>query len=156
MDAIEALDDGANAHFTWQSRELPVIVGYMQVAYYISSYVGIGVGGESSFTVAKRHREPCRRWESRLRGALPCFRPGAASRPQLAIEWLGRTRKRAVIPAAVFLFMPVRSSLLCCDCCVRVAWLDRSCFGSLDGMVCIVSFLATHVSDVIDASAGRR
>lgn len=41
MDAIEGLDDGAYAHFTFQAKQQPEILQAMLPAYYISSYVGV-------------------------------------------------------------------------------------------------------------------
>ena len=43
MDAIEALDDGAAAHFGYQAGRYPDILIFMRPAYYLGSYVGIGV-----------------------------------------------------------------------------------------------------------------
>ena len=43
MDAIEALDDGAAAHFGYQAGRYPDILPFMRPAYYLGSYVGIGV-----------------------------------------------------------------------------------------------------------------
>lgn len=41
MDAIEGLDDGAYAHFTFQAKQQPEILQFMLPAYYISSHVGV-------------------------------------------------------------------------------------------------------------------
>src|SRR5262245_41261961 len=41
MDAIEGLDDGANALFTFQVDENPALVKFLQPAYFFSSYLGV-------------------------------------------------------------------------------------------------------------------
>src|ERR1700730_9235398 len=43
MDAIEALDWGAYAHFRFQASHHPEVLPIMQVAYYLSDYVAIGM-----------------------------------------------------------------------------------------------------------------
>jgi membrane-associated phospholipid phosphatase len=49
MDAIESLDWGTYAHFRFQAQQLqqydqfPLFLSFMQAAYYLSSYVGVGV-----------------------------------------------------------------------------------------------------------------
>jgi membrane-associated phospholipid phosphatase len=167
MDAIEALDDGANAHFTWQSREIPGIVVYMQMAYYISSYVGIGVFAVMIIVLLLLQK--------RYRAALAAVLGIAAAfgviallqtlvprpRPQLAIEWLGEDAKTGSYPAAaVFLFM------LCAILFGCAVW-DQVRGFALRGLIVLILalltvwvcmsqfFLAMHyVSDVIGAAAG--
>lgn len=41
MDAIESLDDGANAFFTFQVKKTPQVLQVMEPAYYASSYVSV-------------------------------------------------------------------------------------------------------------------
>ena len=43
LDAIEALDWGAYAHFKYDAEHQPLTLQFMQVAYYFSDYVAIGV-----------------------------------------------------------------------------------------------------------------
>src|SRR5262245_48859995 len=120
MDAIEALDDGANAHFTWMKRENPAIITYVQIGYYISSYVAIAILFAIIMLILLSQR---RRWAvlavifaySSAFGVVALLqwyvpRP----RPQLAIEWLGEEAKTGSYPAAaVFLFI-LSAILLCC------------------------------------------
>src|SRR4051812_31559001 len=112
MDAIEALDDGANAHFTWMKREFPGILDFVKIGYYLSSYVGIAVLFAIIVLILLSQR--------RVRAALAAgFGFGSAfgvvallqlfvprARPQLAAEWLGEGAKTGSYPAAaVFLFI---------------------------------------------------
>jgi membrane-associated phospholipid phosphatase len=166
MDAIEALDDGANAHFTWQKREMPGVVPYMQVAYYISSYVGIGVLALLVIVILLWQR---RRWAALATAmgfaaaigvilALQQLVPRA--RPQLAVEFQPDVQTASYPSASVFLFM-LGVVLLCCVLWDKVPSLRMR--GVLIGVlaffvvwVCLSQFfLAQHfVSDVIGAFAG--
>lgn len=166
MDAIEALDDGANAHFTWQKRELPGIVNYMQVAYYLSTYVGIGVLAALVIVILL--------WQRRKYAAFAAAAGLAAAatviallqrliarpRPQLAAEWLGTSDDASYPAASVFLFT-LGMILLACALWDRLRGLAlRAVIIALSILlvvwVCLSQFfLATHfVSDVIGAIAG--
>lgn len=167
MDAIEALDDGANAHFTWQKREFPGIVGYMQVAYYISSYAGIAVFAAIIILLLllQRRNIAALAAASGIASAVGAItllqRIVPRARPQLAAEWLGDDAMTGSYPAAaVFLFM------LCAILFCGTVWpivrglATRGSLVALSALltvwVCMSQFfLATHyVSDVIGGVAG--
>ena len=138
MDAIEALDQGAYAHFTFQAKAMPNVVSVMVTAYYISSYIGV-----------------CVLIIELLRFAVP------RSRPQDAVQWIGDEAKSGTFPSAsVFLF------LLCMILLGNALWENLSArwsrgvfivlAASLTVWVCLSQFyLALHyVSDVIGAITG--
>jgi membrane-associated phospholipid phosphatase len=167
MDAIEALDDGANALFTFQMRAYPAIKDYMQIAYYISSYVGMAVIGlliVLVLFVQRRHRAAL----AAVVGFASAFAVIAffqhfvpRARPQLAVEWLGDTARTGSYPSSgVFLFMLgaiLLGAALWAQ--LRSFWQRAVYVGLAAGLtvwVCLSQFLlaTNYVSDVIGALAG--
>jgi len=167
MDAIEALDDGANAHFTFQADQFKQIVSYMQPAYQISSYIGIAVlvlvilalfvfqGKKRAAFIAAASFLAAIALIELLRFAVP--RP----RPQDAVKWLGDDAKSGSFPSVgVFLFM---LALILLGAALW-EWLPRTWMRgayvlialALTVWVCLSQFyLALHfVTDVIAAIAG--
>ncbi len=167
MDAIEALDQGAYAHFTFQAKAMPNVVSVMVTAYYISSYIGvcvliIGILGihlflnrKQSALVATLSLVSAILIIELLRFAVP------RSRPQDAVQWIGDEAKSGTFPSAsVFLF------LLCMILLGNALWENLSArwsrgvfivlAASLTVWVCLSQFyLALHyVSDVIGAITG--
>jgi membrane-associated phospholipid phosphatase len=167
MDAIEALDDGANAHFTWMKRENPGIVAYMQIGYYLSSYVAIAVLFAIIVLILLAQRRN-RAVVAVVGGYAAAFGVVALlqwlvprARPQLSVEWLGEEAKIGSYPAAaVFLFM--LSAILLCSAFWNPlrSFLLRGILVNICALLCVwvcmsQFLLATHyVSDVIGAAAG--
>lgn len=167
MDAIEALDQGAYAHFTFQAKAVPNVVPVMVTAYYLSSYVGICV---LIISILGIHLFQYRKL-SALVAALSLVSAiliiellhfaVPRTRPQDAVQWIGDEAKSGTYPSAsVFLF------LLCMILVGNALWENvsarwsRGVFivlaASLTIWVCLSQFfLALHyVSDVIGAIAG--
>lgn len=167
MDAIEALDDGANALFTFQMRAYPAIKDYMQIAYYGSSYVGIAVIVMLVVLVLLVQR----RYRAALAAVvgfasacavITCLQKSVPrARPQLAVEWLGDTARTGSYPSAgVFLFM-LGAILLGAALWGRLRgfWPRASYVSVAAGLtvwVCLSQFLlaTNYVSDVIGGMAG--
>jgi membrane-associated phospholipid phosphatase len=167
LDAIEGLDDGAYSHFGHQVGQYPDIVGFMQPAYYYSSYVGVAV----LFAIVMLLFLV----QGKRRGAVVAFVSFAASvaliqavhvmvprpHPPNADKWLGAEALNGSYPsAAIFLFM-LSLILLGFALWERLPryWM-RGLFvvvaAALVGWVCMSGFfLALHyVTDVIGGLAG--
>jgi hypothetical protein len=112
MDAIETLDWGAYAHFTQKAAEQPGILPFMEIGYYLSDYLAIGVYFSLAallFALQGRHRSAQVTALSlavavaliyAIRALVPRMRPPAAQ------GWLGVTEMQGSYPsAAVFLFL---------------------------------------------------
>ena len=112
MDGIQALDDGAAAHFGFQSDQIPQLWEFMQPAYYVSSYAGIGILAGIILVLFL--------WQGRSRSALIAALAFASAwgsiellrwavpraRPQDSVRWLGPDVRFGSYPSAgVFLFM---------------------------------------------------
>ncbi len=167
MDAIETLDWGAYAHFRFQVSQYPALVPFMQVAYYLSDYLAIGVLFSLAamlFLLQGRHRG-AQATACSLAVSLALLygtqRLVPRLRPPDAQNWLGTSELLGSYPAAsVFLFMLALTMLgfalwnLLPNLWLRVTYLILAT--ALVVWVCMCQFiLATHfVTDVIGAIAG--
>jgi membrane-associated phospholipid phosphatase len=166
MDAIEALDDGAYAHFGYEAGKYPDIVLFMEPAYYYSSYVGVVVlfvivvllflvqGKRRGAVVALISFASAIALIQAIRVLVP--RP----QPLNADQWLGAQAQSGSYPsAAVFLFT-LCLILLGFALWDRMGPWMRGAFvviaAALVGWVCMSGFyLALHyVTDVIGGLAG--
>jgi membrane-associated phospholipid phosphatase len=114
MDAIESLDWGVYSHFRFQVQQYPAVLPLMQVAYYLSSYVGVSIGLSIAVILFLAQRK--------RRSALVALVSFASSVgligvvrflvprrwPEGAENWLGPNAMLGSYPSAgVFLFMLV-------------------------------------------------
>src|SRR6516162_7244932 len=112
MDAIESLDWGVYSHFRFQIQQYPAVLPIMQVAYYLSSYVGVCIGLSIAVILFLA--------QGKRRSALVALISFASSvgliavvrfvvprrRPEGAENWLGPDAMVGSYPSAgVFLFM---------------------------------------------------
>ncbi len=167
MDAIEALDDGAAAHFGFQARQFPPIIPFMQGAYYLSTYVGIGVllALIVVFLLLQRKKRAAAVAIASFAVAIALIEAARLivprARPQDAVLWLGPDAKFGSYPSAgVFLFTlgmillgnalwgfmrrPWQAGLYVLAAALLTVWVCLSQF-----------FLSIHyVTDVIGGMAG--
>jgi hypothetical protein len=166
MERIDTLDWGAYATFAEVAKALPLLVGFMQIAHYVSSYVSVGLLGGLAICLFLR--------QGRRRDALITLLAFVSAallielmhfivprhRPPDAQNWLGTHAIHDSYPAAgVFLFTLAMILL------VAAVWRGlspaaRSLYIALASLltvwVCMSQFiLALHfVSDVIGGLAG--
>ena len=167
MDAIEALDDGAYAHFSFVANESPQILDVMRPAYFISTYTGCMVLLlliVILFSIQRRFRSAwiaaaCVAAAIALVESTHMFVP--RPRPQDAVKWLGSLAQSGSYPSGNVLVF-----LLC------LILLGNAVWGFISGLwarglfvvtaalltvwVCLSQFfLAIHyVTDVIGGIAG--
>ncbi|HZZ78713.1 MAG TPA: hypothetical protein VFE62_09355 [Gemmataceae bacterium] len=167
MDAIEALDEGAYAHFDHQITNFPEITNFMAPAYYYSNSIGIAVlfaivmllffvqGRSRGAFVALVSFASAIVLIQTLRVLVPRPHPANADR------WLGADAQTGTYPSApVFLFT---LCLILLGFALK-EYADRTWMrfvfvvisAALVGWVCMAGFyLALHyVTDVIGALAG--
>jgi membrane-associated phospholipid phosphatase len=166
MDAIESLDDGAYSHFGHQVGQFPEIIGFMQPAYYYSSYIGVA----ALFVIVTLLFIVQGKW----RGAMVALVSIALSvaliesihvliprpHPPDADKLLGAEALRGSYPSAsVFLFTLCLILLAfalwdCLGLSMRVVYVAIG--AALVGWVCMSGFfLALHyVTDVIGGLTG--
>jgi membrane-associated phospholipid phosphatase len=165
MDAIEALDDGAASHFGFQAKQFPDILPFMEPAYYLSGYFGIGVllvvivllllaqGRTRAAVVAVISLAVAIASIEALRVVVP------RARPQDAVIWLGQDARFGSYPSAgVFLFT---LSMILLGNALRNflspwQWILYVASALLTVWVCLSQlFLSIHfVTDVIGGMAG--
>ncbi len=166
MDAIEALDDGAYAHFGYQARLSPNVVWFMQPPYYTSNYIGVAVLGAIVILIFLV--------QGKQRGAVVALISFASAvalveaihmlvprpHPPSAEQWIGAAAQNGSYPsAAVFLFT-VCLILLGFALWDRLGLVGRAVYvtiaAALVGWVCMSGFyLALHyVTDVIGGLTG--
>ena len=167
MDAIEQLDWGVYSHFRFQGDKTPKILPVMEVAYYLSSYIGVTVLLAIAvilFLLMRKRRSALVALISfvmaiglieTVRWLVPRQRPGDADR------WLGSDKMVGSYPSAgVFLFMlaMILIGFAVTDLTSR-RWLRGSYIliaALLTVWVCLSQFfLSTNfLTDVLGALAG--
>jgi membrane-associated phospholipid phosphatase len=167
LDAIEALDDGAAAHFGFQAKQFPPILPVMQYAYYLSAYAGIGilVAIIVFFLLIQGRRRSAILAVISVAVAIAVIQTAQIvvprARPQDAVLWLGPDARFGSYPSSgVFLFTlamillgnalwgfmrrPWQAGLYVLTAALLTVWVCLSQF-----------FLSIHyVTDVIGGMAG--
>jgi hypothetical protein len=166
MDAIEALDWGVYSHFRFQYQQYPAVLPIVQIAYYLSSYVGVSIGLAIAvilFLVQGKRRSAL--------VALVSFASGFAlidavrfmvprRRPEAAETWLRPDAMLGSYPSAgVFLFMLAMILIGLAVWDLVRPWMRGAYVliaALLTGWVCMSQFfLAIHLlTDVLGGMAG--
>jgi membrane-associated phospholipid phosphatase len=166
MDAIESLDWGVYAHFRFQGQQYPAVFPLMQIAYYLSSYVGVSVGLAIAvilFLVQGKRRSALVALVSFASafGLVDVIRfLVPRRRPEDAENWLGPDAMLGSYPSAgVFLFMLAMILIGFAMWDLARPWLRGAYVliaALLTAWVCLSQFfLAIHfLTDVLGGMAG--
>ena len=166
MDAIESLDWGVYSHFRFQIQQYPAVLPIMQVAYYLSSYVGVCIGLSIAVILFLA--------QGKRRSALVALVSFASSvgliavvrfvvprrRPEGAENWLGPDAMVGSYPSAgVFLFMLAMILIGFAVWDLARPWIRAAYVliaALLTAWVCLSQFfLAIHfLTDVLGGMAG--